>query len=148
MQSRSAMQSRGSDECFRGRAVCRLERTWAGDLSVGKIFRHVLFIFKAEDGIRDHCVTGVQTCALPIFQGEERRLLQNIVDFGDTLVRGVMTSRTRVSPKSTMFCSSRRSSPWMSASSAAVSVYAWEIGRASCRERGWISVAAGSLKKK
>ena len=21
---------------------------------------------KAEDGIRDHCVTGVQTCALPI----------------------------------------------------------------------------------
>src|SRR5947207_2397817 len=24
-------------------------------------------IFQAEDGIRDHCVTGVQTCALPIF---------------------------------------------------------------------------------
>src|SRR5476649_3056555 len=28
----------------------------------------VLFFFvQAEDGIRDHCVTGVQTCALPIF---------------------------------------------------------------------------------
>src|SRR5438034_7560273 len=26
-----------------------------------------LFFFHAEDGIRDHCVTGVQTCALPIF---------------------------------------------------------------------------------
>src|SRR5260221_8978120 len=26
----------------------------------------VLFFFQAEDGIRDHCVTGVQTCALPI----------------------------------------------------------------------------------
>src|SRR5437588_7039637 len=26
-----------------------------------------LFFFQAEDGIRDHCVTGVQTCALPIF---------------------------------------------------------------------------------
>src|SRR5437588_1189928 len=26
------------------------------------------FFFQAEDGIRDHCVTGVQTCALPIFQ--------------------------------------------------------------------------------
>src|SRR5438132_622427 len=25
-----------------------------------------LFFFQAEDGIRDHCVTGVQTCALPI----------------------------------------------------------------------------------
>src|SRR5476649_1663740 len=25
--------------------------------------------FQAEDGIRDHCVTGVQTCALPISDG-------------------------------------------------------------------------------
>src|SRR5476649_1187440 len=28
------------------------------------------FFFQAEDGIRDHCVTGVQTCALPIFGGD------------------------------------------------------------------------------
>src|SRR5215211_8182079 len=27
---------------------------------------YVFFFFQAEDGIRDHCVTGVQTCALPI----------------------------------------------------------------------------------
>src|SRR5438034_7891389 len=26
----------------------------------------VYFFFQAEDGIRDHCVTGVQTCAIPI----------------------------------------------------------------------------------
>src|SRR5438034_11786112 len=26
----------------------------------------LLFFFQAEDGIRVHCVTGVQTCALPI----------------------------------------------------------------------------------
>src|SRR5215211_8405984 len=26
-----------------------------------------VFFFQAEDGIRAHCVTGVQTCALPIF---------------------------------------------------------------------------------
>src|SRR5947207_11910024 len=26
----------------------------------------MFFFFQAEDGIRDHCVTGVQTCALPI----------------------------------------------------------------------------------
>src|SRR5437588_9189668 len=25
------------------------------------------FFFQAEDGIRDHCVTGVQTCSLPIY---------------------------------------------------------------------------------
>src|SRR5947207_7690636 len=30
------------------------------------------FFFQAEDGIRDHCVTGVQTCALPIFRAEYR----------------------------------------------------------------------------
>src|SRR6476646_10457809 len=28
--------------------------------------RLYLFFFQAEDGIRDHCVTGVQTSALPI----------------------------------------------------------------------------------
>src|SRR5260221_4374271 len=27
----------------------------------------IIFFFQAEDGIRDHCVTGVQTCALPIY---------------------------------------------------------------------------------
>src|SRR5207302_3984207 len=32
------------------------------------IIRIVLFFFQAEDGIRDFHVTGVQTCALPIFE--------------------------------------------------------------------------------
>src|SRR5438034_3529427 len=31
------------------------------------------FFFQAEDGIRDHCVTGVQTCALPISASEPWR---------------------------------------------------------------------------
>src|SRR5690606_39512692 len=30
--------------------------------------RPILFFFQAEDGIRDFHVTGVQTCALPIFR--------------------------------------------------------------------------------
>src|SRR5947207_2931982 len=29
--------------------------------------QYYFFFFQAEDGIRDHCVTGVQTCALPIY---------------------------------------------------------------------------------
>src|SRR5260221_7602919 len=44
---------------------------------IAKIFQRIMivyryarpslfFFFQAEDGIRDHCVTGVQTCALPI----------------------------------------------------------------------------------
>src|SRR5438034_8973669 len=32
----------------------------------------LFFFFQAEDGIRVHCVTGVQTCALPI-SGARRR---------------------------------------------------------------------------
>src|SRR5207302_2936820 len=35
-----------------------------------------IFFFQAEDGIRDFHVTGVQTCALPIFGGRgQHRLL-------------------------------------------------------------------------
>src|SRR5260370_22446991 len=30
----------------------------------------LLFFFQAEDGIRDSSVTGVQTCALPIYGGK------------------------------------------------------------------------------
>ena len=30
------------------------------------------FFFQAEDGIRDHCVTGVQTCALPIYRSRHK----------------------------------------------------------------------------
>src|SRR5256885_11138838 len=32
-----------------------------------------LFLFQAEDGIRDYKVTGVQTCALPISGGVQKR---------------------------------------------------------------------------
>src|SRR5437588_2410186 len=36
-------------------------------LRAGHGSRSLVFFFQAEDGIRDHCVTGVQTCALPIY---------------------------------------------------------------------------------
>src|SRR5688500_19208704 len=35
----------------------------------GTLYCRVFFFFQAEDGIRDYKVTGVQTCALPIFTG-------------------------------------------------------------------------------
>src|SRR2546430_8516824 len=35
------------------------------------MFRQFFFVFQAEDGIRDLTVTGVQTCALPIFEPED-----------------------------------------------------------------------------
>src|SRR3989454_10981796 len=47
----------------------------------------VFFFFQAEDGIRDYKVTGVQTCALPIFaqrapRPEARRALGNRTALG------------------------------------------------------------------
>src|SRR5256885_7466603 len=36
----------------------------------------LFFFFQAEDGIRDYKVTGVQTCALPIWAGADLQRLQ------------------------------------------------------------------------
>src|SRR5215467_9851598 len=36
------------------------------------------FFFQAEDGIRDYKVTGVQTCALPIFSTDQLRVPASI----------------------------------------------------------------------
>src|SRR5436190_23629020 len=55
------------------------------------------FFFQAEDGIRDHCVTGVQTCALPISMGNARR-------------RRWMTRRSRKRRRPTRSASTCRSS--------------------------------------
>ena len=35
-----------------------------------------LFFFQAEDGIRDRLVTGVQTCALPIFSDLKEKIYE------------------------------------------------------------------------
>src|SRR5260221_9213491 len=43
-----------------------LDQYVIGQERAKKDFAVVVFFFQAEDGIRDHCVTGVQTCALPI----------------------------------------------------------------------------------
>src|SRR5215204_4226903 len=40
-------------------------------VSAGEELVMSFFFFQAEDGIRDHCVTGVQTCALPIWPPPE-----------------------------------------------------------------------------
>ena len=52
----------------------------------------IVFFFQAEDGIRCLIVTGVQTCALPILlasgetTGEQRQLLNQLLDYADTLL--------------------------------------------------------------
>ena len=39
------------------------------------------FFFQAEDGIRDSPVTGVQTCALPIFMGVRKDGITTVVEY-------------------------------------------------------------------
>src|SRR5256886_5500558 len=57
-------------ECARTRdgvVGCYLARRVNVEIDVGTERINVFFFFQAEDGIRDLTVTGVQTCALPIF---------------------------------------------------------------------------------
>src|SRR5215211_3397876 len=69
---------------------------------------YFFFFFKAEDGIRDHCVTGVQTCALPISGCATLVGLNKwdvgSVDLEDTKAR--LFRRTRLRPP-VIVCSAR-----------------------------------------
>src|SRR3712207_7515461 len=88
------------------------------------------FFFQAEDGIRDIGVTGVQTCALPIYEWHAerrpiRRLYQGILQIGVGFHharggnhKGALLLLTDGIEKASGFVPSCQ-----------------EIGRASCRER-------------
>src|SRR5256885_14602414 len=85
------------------------------------------FFFQAEDGIRDYKVTGVQTCALPIyasacgFAGGRAPMPMRLPE---RLLAGLLLTATAAGHRPT------------------------QIGRASGRGRGEISGGAGSFKKK
>src|SRR5437762_3694626 len=52
------------------------------ELDTDQLFRIFNFFFQAEDGIRDTSVTGVQTCALPIFRKSLAELTRIAVPVG------------------------------------------------------------------
>src|SRR5256885_11141817 len=84
----------------------------------------IVFFFQAEDGIRDYKVTGVQTCALPIYHPvDAAKLAEPAGEDGKFREVGEIAEK-------------------------AEHVGREEIGRASCRGRVEISVGAVSLKKK
>src|SRR5690606_40058416 len=98
------------------------------------------FFFQAEDGIRDFHVTGVQTCALPISSRSSCSVDLGMVTEADLRV---VTQRqpTEQELRDALFC-------WKVAKfvkSNAI-VYAKEIGRASCRERGVSSAGGVSVR--
>src|SRR5258708_29103697 len=86
------------------------------------------FFFQAEDGIRDDLVTGVQTCALPIFSASTASTVTSSVSPGLTASR----AWRRCLPAPSSLTCSRPSTPGATSTKAP---NASEIGRASCRER-------------
>src|SRR5690606_40644177 len=81
------------------------------------------FFFQAEDGIRDFHVTGVQTCALPIFAEEGAAVTDHHQADGDEHEAATLVVAT-------------------AAGHHAVA----QIGRASCRERGESARVGGAGK--
>src|SRR5436305_3001396 len=53
--------------------VAKIFKTFAAEFKVAALKIGFVFFFQAEDGIRDADVTGVQTCALPIYRRVRRR---------------------------------------------------------------------------
>src|SRR2546430_3413960 len=86
----------------------------------------LFFFFQAEDGIRDLTVTGVQTCALPIYRSRAP-------------VRVVRALRRALPPAPRKETRARRSQSSRArdrtSCRAPRSCAASKIGRASCRER-------------
>src|SRR5947207_14096601 len=96
----------------------------------------VFFFFQAEDGIRDHCVTGVQTCALPILRPAVGVVLRLPLGFeaGPPLLRAAPLRQTCVRDVERL--------------EAGPTQLLLEIGRASCRERVGVWVVPVPLKEK
>src|SRR2546430_9097941 len=82
------------------------------------------FFFQAEDGIRDLTVTGVQTCALPIFRN-------NSTDFPP----GVCLARNFLRLMNTSLAVRLARASWIAIGLGLDSLQPRQIGRASCRER-------------
>src|SRR6185503_5555530 len=60
----------------------------------------VFFFFQAEDGIRDVAVTGVQTCALPIWRPSSRVTFSRGVSWVTAISTGAWSAATGVAPSS------------------------------------------------
>src|SRR5207253_6716702 len=99
------------------------------------------FFFQAEDGIRDGHVTGVQTCALPIFlhaQGYNVRVVNAGIN-GDT-TGGMLARLDTVVPAGTRLVILQ---PGGNDFRKGGNETERKIGRASCRERGEMAVVEG-----
>ena len=92
----------------------------------GVVVVFFFFFFQAEDGIRDDLVTGVQTCALPIFSIQKMNTKIKQCKKREILVEHnalVSARHDMTAVEQNIFCMLVRH------------IEEKEIGRASCRER-------------
>src|SRR2546430_5904730 len=92
--------------------------------------RERCFFFQAEDGIRDLTVTGVQTCALPIFSFAIVQFL--ISNFVGPELTDIIAALVSMGCLALLLRFWRPKEVWQFAHETAVTA---QIGRASCRER-------------
>src|SRR5206468_5546767 len=101
------------------------------------------FFFQAEDGIRDLIVTGVQTCALPIWEGARHSRRERIVS---PALRALVAQHAQANEvpfglAHALVMIESGYNPRLSHAGA------FEIGRASCRERVESAVVEVSRKE-
>src|SRR5688500_20125831 len=111
-----------------------------------------IFFFQAEDGIRDYKVTGVQTCALPIYPGprvwetfKARYELFQVGADGRPIAPQPWPTYDAVNPCGADVDGGAKTlatfDPFMDFNQS----FMPEIGRASCRERAWSRAGAWRL---
>src|SRR5438132_6799986 len=108
---------------------------------------HLFDFFQPEDGIRAHCVTGLQTCCLPI-SGRSRFPRWPLGTRRPRRTRWATPRPTEhdVIRSQTRGCESRLADAVDRSARRHIASEQSEIGRASCRERVEIEVDSGSTK--
>src|SRR5207244_5248248 len=104
------------------------------------------FFFQAEDGIRDDLVTGVQTCALPIFRRRERDRNQRFHQHGVFEVDREIPAKVGAGGLDLVDLIFIQSHSIQSPKAERETKR--QIGRASCRERVKMERGAGPWKKR
>src|SRR5262249_58820799 len=102
----------------------------------------VFFFFQAEDGIRDWSVTGVQTCALPIFCcGVDSRHCEAKTG----CVRPTAIAAAQAAGATAAVAAKAMERNQVPTVKLSIGI---QIGRASCRERVEIAVVDGAIEGK
>src|SRR5699024_11599352 len=106
------------------------------------------FFFQAEDGIRDRNVTGVQTCALPILNGNKMRAFLLDLSFLGWRILNLFTLGILRFVWINPYTETVWAEVYAVLRAEAIRQGYSKIGRASCRERGERGEVVVAVQKK